>query len=91
MAYNEGEVLELVKVRLNKLGKPLPIDRTLQMRIAEAAQELEDGGIHLREDARDTMLIVDLAVWNYQNRDKPGDMPRWLTRKINRRWIKDDA
>ena len=46
-------------------------------------------GIHLTESADDMMLLVDYTVWQYQNRDKAGDMPEWLKHDRRERWLAD--
>ena len=35
------------------------------------------------------MFLVDYTVWQYQNRDKPGDMPDWLRLDRRERWLAD--
>ena len=43
----------------------------------------------MTESADDMMLLVDYTVWQYQNRDKPGDMPDWLRLDRRERWLAD--
>lgn len=69
-------ILELVKIRLGRQDTAL--DGYLTARINAAIRELADGGIHIRDNARDTMFVVDMVCWQYSNRDKPSAMPEWL-------------
>ena len=71
-------VLGLVKARLNRPPGDTALDAYFKKRIEGAAAKLKRTGIHLTESADDMMLLVDYTVWQYQNRDKPGDMPDWL-------------
>ena len=40
------------------------------------------------ESPNDLMLVVDYCVWEYQNRDKPGNMPEWLRLHRRERWLR---
>jgi len=83
-------VLSLVKSRLNRLASDTSLDEYLTARVTAAEKELEAIGIHLSADAPDDlMLLVDYAVWQYQNRDKPGGMPDWLRLKRRERWLRE--
>ena len=92
---NLETALGLVKARLNRLASDTSLDTYLQARISAAVQSLEDTGITLTDSQEDLMLVVDVAVWQYQNRDKPGSMPEWLRLERRERWfregIKDDS
>lgn len=92
---NLETALGLVKARLNRLAGDTSLDTYLQARISAAVQSLEDTGITLTDSQEDLMLVVDVAVWQYQNRDKPGSMPEWLRLERRERWfregIKDDS
>lgn len=89
MAYNTEMVLGVVKVRLNRLPSDKTLDDYLRRRIEGAAEELEGIGIHLREEsAADFMLLVDLTVWQYQNRDSGESMPKWLRAGRRERWLR---
>ena len=82
--------LSLVKSRLNRLASDTSLDEYLTARITAAEKELAGIGIHLSTDAPDDlMLLVDYAVWQYQNRDKPGGMPDWLRLKRRERWLRE--
>ena len=87
MANNMPSALSMLKARLNRLQEDTSLDDVLNVRIAEAAQELEAIGINLQDTMRDLMLVVDYAAWKYQNRDKPGEMPQWLKRERFERWL----
>lgn len=92
---NLETALGLVKARLNRLAGDTSLDTYLQARISAAVQSLESTGITLTDSQEDLMLVVDVAVWQYQNRDKPGSMPEWLRLERRERWfregIKDDS
>lgn len=84
---NMVTALSLVKSRLNRVPGDTSLDDMLNKRIEAAIQQLKDSGIDLQDTARDIMLVVDLTVWEYQNRDKPGGMPEWLRRMRFERWL----
>lgn len=81
--------LGLVKARLTRPPGDTALDEYLKNRIEGAAAKLKRLGIHLTESADDMMLLVDYTVWQYQNRDKPGDMPEWLKHDRRERWLAD--
>lgn len=83
--------LELMKARLNRLAADTSLDIYFQARLSAARGYLEGIGIHLTDSAEDLMLLVDYAVWEYQNRDKPGGMPDWLRLKRRERWLRETA
>lgn len=91
MTYDSTLALSLVKARLNILPANTTLDEYLIARIEATAQELEGSGIHIRNDAEDTMLLVDMTVWQYQSRDKEGGMPEWLRLRRRERWLRDRA
>lgn len=79
---------DLVKARLTRLGQS-PLDDYLWTRIEAAESQLLKIGVDLQpDDADDLLLVVDLAVWQYQNRDKPGAMPEWLRLRRRERWFR---
>lgn len=81
-------VLGIVKARLNRLASDKTLDGYLLTRIEAAASELERTGIRIdTNDPRDTVLLADLVVWQYLNRDKPGAMPDWLRLARRERWL----
>ena len=89
MAYDAELALRLVKARLDYLPGNTQKDEYLTERIAATAGELERNGIHLVDDTDDTMLLVDMTVWNYQSRDKQTGMPEWLRMKRRERFLAD--
>lgn len=62
----------------------------IKARIEAAAQELEGEGVTITSSMGDLLLIVDLTVYNYSNRDKNEPQPRWLRQKITRRFLSDE-
>lgn len=80
-------ILEIVKARLNRAPCDSALDEYLLQRIDAAIMELKDKGITAENNTRDCVLIADLVVWQYQNRDKPGGMPDWLRLTLRERWI----
>lgn len=92
--YDAGTVLTLVKQRLNRMPSDTTLDEYLAARIQAAADELTGMGVQLARDMADTMLLVDLTVWQYQSRDQATAQPPWLRARIRSRWIherRDDA
>ena len=88
-AVDTNLALSLVKARLNRLQGDTSLDAYFQARVTAAIQTLTKNGITLTGNEDDLMLVVDYAVWEYQNRDKPGSMPEWLRLKRRERWIKE--
>ena len=91
MAVNTETALSLMKARLNRPAAPTPLDDYFSQRIEAAAAELEGNGISLTDSADDLMLLVDYAVWQYQNRDKADAMPQWLRLRRRERWLRQHA
>ena len=90
MAYNPQTTLELVKSRLNRMLGDTSIDDSLNARIAAVDEEFAEKGIFLKaESMSDTMFLVDVVVWQYQNRDAPGAMPKWLALRRRERWMQE--
>ena len=87
MSVNTETALKLVKQRLNRLESDTTIDEYLENRINSAAEELEGTGIILEDTPGDLMLLVDTAVWQYQNRDQSGEVPPWLRLRRRERWL----
>ena len=81
--------LGLLKQRLNRADDAL--EEYWRARIDAAAGQLEDIGITLTDSVADVMLVTDYAVWQYQNRDKPGNMPEWLRLARRERWLNNKA
>ena len=92
MEYGEETVLGLVKSRLNRLQSDTSLDEYLKTLIEAAKGELDRNGITLRaESADDAMMLVNLAVWRYQNRDSANAMPTWLAQQRRERWLTERA
>lgn len=90
--YDQDVILSLVKTRLNRLPSDTTIDNYLSTLIDAVTGELERTGITIRPDsADDTMLLVNLAVWRYQNRDSASAMPPWLAQYRRERWLAERA
>lgn len=87
MAYDAQTALAMMKARLNRLPEDTSQDEYLTARIESAAGELKRDGIELTPGMEDTMLLVDKAVWDYQNRDKSAGMPEWLRLRRRERWL----
>lgn len=85
-----AQALALMKTRLNRLEGDTSLDQYFSARIEAATQALEKTGIVLENTANDLLLVVDMAVWDYQNRDKPGGMPDWLRLRRRERWISQE-
>lgn len=86
----KAQALALMKTRLNRLEGDTSLDQYFEMRINATVEALERTGIHLQDTPNDLMLVVDTAVWEYQNRDKPGGMPDWLRLRRRERWISQE-
>ena len=81
--------LSMVKARLNRLESDTSLDEYLWARISAAEAQLIGIGItDLWEDEGDLLLVTDLAVWQYQNRDAAGSMPDWLRLRRRERWLR---
>lgn len=85
---NVNTALALVKARLNRVEGDTSLDDYLTARINAAAEELTGTGIVLEDTPEDTLLIVDLAVYNYSNRDKQAGLPDWMRMRIRNRWLR---
>lgn len=82
-------VLALVKARLNRPAADTSLDSYLSARIEGVKEELEKTGIHLTDSEGDLLLVCDMAVWQYQNRDKNTGMPEWLRLRRRERWMQE--
>lgn len=87
MGVNKQDALALVKIRLNRLPGDTSLDNYLNCRIDAAVEELERTGITLDDGNEDMMLVVDMTVWQYQNRDSGSGMPDWLRLRRRERWL----
>lgn len=86
-AIDTNAALLMVKTRLNRLPNDRTLDDYLITRIDAAAEAIEATGITLTDSTADLLLVVDYAVWEYQNRDQPGSMPEWLRLRRRERWL----
>lgn len=91
MEYDVTVALQMVKARLNRLPSDTSLDEYLTMRLEAVVEEYAGNGVALDETSvSDTMLLVDTAVWQYQNRDSNAGMPDWLRLRRRERWLHDD-
>lgn len=91
MAFDVLSAVRLFKTRKDMLQGLNPRDDYITARIKAVCSELESTGIHLVNSPEDTMLVVDMAVWQYNNRDHAGGMPEWLRLRRRERWLNDRA
>ena len=91
MGVNTRDALALVKVRLNRLPGDTSLDTYLGYRIQAAIEELEGTGINLDDGNVGLLLVVDTAVWQYQNRDSGSGMPEWLRLRRRERWLQQHS
>ena len=91
MAVDTTTALSLVKARLNRLASDTSLDTYFQARISAVIADLTATGIELDSSQQDLLLVVDMAVWDYQNRDNGGGMPDWLRLKRRERWLQQHA
>ena len=87
MGVDTRDALALVKHRLNLLPGNTSLDTYLGYRVDAAIEELEGTGIKLDNGPEDLLLVVDTAVWQYQNRDSGAGMPDWLRLRRRERWL----
>lgn len=82
--------LPIMKTRLHRLAGDTSLDETaLLPRLRGAVLVLKKNGIRLTDSIDDVDLLVDYAVWRYQNRDQPGEMPAWLKKLRWERFLTD--
>ena len=91
MAVDTVTALKLVKTRLNRVTSDTSLDDYFAARIEAAVGELQATGIALTDSTEDLLLVVDYAVWQYQNRDNPNAMPPWLRLRRRERWVQQGA
>lgn len=80
--------LAMMKARLNRLAGDTSLDEYFTARLMAAVNEIEGTGIELSASTEDMMMAVDLAVYEYQNRDKQTGLPDWLRMRIKERWLR---
>lgn len=81
--------LNLAKTRLNRHPGDNSIDVILMAYLEAAEADLDGNGIHLTSSMDDLLLLVDTAVWRYQSRDNPDEMPKWLRLRRRERWLRE--
>ena len=80
--------LAIMKTRLNRMQSDTSLDETaLLPRLRGAVETLRKNGVKLTDSADDVVLLADYAVWRYQNRDSPEEMPKWLRRLRRERFL----
>lgn len=89
MAFDHNQALKLMKQRKDMLPGLTQRDEYMTARIKAVCAELKRKGIHLTDSVDDLMLVVDMAVWQYNNRDQSGAEPEWLRCRIRERWLSD--
>lgn len=89
MAIDVNKAVELFKLRKDMLTNSYRRDELIITRIKATIQQLEAKGIHLVNTDADLMFVVDVAVWQYNNRDKLTAEPEWLRASKNERWMND--
>lgn len=88
MAVDQNVALMMVKTRLNRLQNDASLDDYLLNRIDAAEQEINGMvPVPLTDSTADLMLLVDYAVYAYQNRDKAERMPEWLRYRLRCRFL----
>lgn len=81
------QALALMKTRLNRTPGETALDDYLMARLEAAEQTFAKEGIKLGDSMNDVLLLVDKAVFDYQNRDKQQGEPDWLRAKRRGRWM----
>lgn len=96
MAYSKETLLALVKDRLDYMPGFTARDARLQERIDGVIRELRRKGIRVIPEGEseiaeidDVMLVVDMAVWQHNNRDKAESDPPWLRQRLRDRWFSE--
>lgn len=91
MAFDVLSAVRLFKTRKDMLPGLHPRDEYITARVNAVVNELERTGIHLTDSMDDMLLVVDMAVWRYNNRDHAGSVPDWLRVRRRERWLQDRA
>lgn len=84
---SKKQALALMKTRLNRTPGETALDDYLVARLDAAERTFAKEGIHLSDGMEDILLLVDKAVFDYQNRDKQQGEPDWLRAKRRGRWM----
>ena len=85
---DNGFILSMEKARLGR-ENTTAMDGYLIARINAAIKELADSGIHVVNNDRDIMFVVDIVCWQYSNRDKPSAMPDWMRIARRERFLQE--
>ena len=84
-----SQALALMKTRLNRMPQDTTLDDYFSARLQAAAEELNRMfRADLDDSMADLLLLVDFAVWSYQNRDQSGAQPQWLRLRLRERFLK---
>ena len=89
MAIDIAKAASLFKQRKDMMPGINQRDDYIEARLKAVVQELAGKGIHLVDTDADMMFLVDVAVWQYNNRDNMGGMPEWLRLARRERWLND--
>ena len=92
MALSEDakrQALSLMKTRLNRMPGESALDEYFVARLDAAEREMARQGIKLTDGMDDVLLLVNKAVFDYQNRDKMQGQPDWLKAKLRGRWLNE--
>lgn len=96
MGYTTDTVLSMVRDRLDYAPGFTARDGQLRNRIDGVIRELERKGIRVIHEGKadiaeidDVMLVVDMAVWQQNNRDKAESDPPWLRQRLRDRWLSE--
>ena len=84
---SKKQALSLMKTRLNRTPGETALDEYFIARLDAAELAFKKEGIILGETMDDVLLLVDKAVYDYQNRDKQQGEPDWLRAKRRGRWL----
>lgn len=94
MAYSIDTALQLVKDRRDQMPGFTERDERTRDRINGVIRQLVRMGVHVVPEGGteiaemdDLMLVVDMTVWQINNRDKAEDDPPWLRRRLRNRWF----
>lgn len=84
---SKRQALSLMKTRLNRPPGETVLDDYFLSRLEAARMDYEKQKIILGDSINDVLMLVDKAVYDYQNRDKEQGEPKWLRERRKGRWI----
>lgn len=84
---SKRQALSLMKTRLNRPPGETALDDYFLSRLEAARLDYETQKIILGDSINDVLMLVDKAVYDYQNRDKQQGEPEWLRERRKGRWI----